>query len=76
MSGIRIATSDAADESVEETMKFGVQASNDGRATYVSDEFGRVRIELKTPIDFQHAWRVAEFLSENVQRIIPENLDH
>jgi hypothetical protein len=57
-------------------MKFGVQTPTDGRATYVSDELGRVRVELTRPMDFQHAWRVAEFLSENVQRIIPENLDH
>jgi hypothetical protein len=56
-------------------MKFKVETPSEQRA-YITDERGRVRIELTQPTDFQHAWRVAEFLSENVRRIAPEELDH
>jgi hypothetical protein len=57
-------------------MKFKVETPEDGQLAYVTDELSRVRIELTRPADFQHAWRVAEFLSENVHKIAPEELDH
>ena len=60
---------------LENRMKFKVETPSEQRA-YITDERGRVRIELTQPADFQHAWRVAEFLSENVRRIAPEELDH
>lgn len=31
-----------------------------------------LRIELSAPADFQHAWRVANFLIENVTAIVPD----
>jgi hypothetical protein len=57
-------------------MKFKVQTRDHERQPFVSDEGGRVRIELTKPTDFQHAWRVAEFLNDNVHKIAPEELDH
>ncbi len=56
-------------------MKFKVETTEPGQTAYVIDELGRVRIEPSQPADFQHAWRIAEFLTENVNRIAPENLD-
>jgi hypothetical protein len=57
-------------------MKFKVETRDHVEQPYVTDEGRRVRIELTKPADFQHAWRVAEFLSENVHKIAPEELDH
>ena len=57
-------------------MEFKVETREHTEQPYVTDVEGRVRIELTKPADFQHAWRVAEFLSENVHKIAPEELDH
>ena len=53
-------------------MKFTVETTESGKQAYVTDEGGLVRIELTKPADFQHAWRIAEFLSENVHKITPQ----
>ena len=53
-------------------MRFKVERPADGQGAYVTDEGGHVRIGLEEPADFQHAWRVAEFLSGNVHAIEAE----
>ena len=50
-------------------MKFAVETPESGQMAYIVDEHRRVRIQLTKPADFQHAWRVAEFLSDNVHAI-------
>ena len=48
-------------------MKFKVETRE--KQAYVTDESGTIRVELTKPADFQHAWRVVEFLTENVHKI-------
>jgi hypothetical protein len=50
-------------------MKFSVQTTENEQIAYVADEVGRVRIQLTKPADFQHAWRVVEFLNQNVHAV-------
>lgn len=50
-------------------MKFAVETPESGQVAYIVDEQHRVCIHLTKPADFQHAWRVAEFLSENVHAV-------
>jgi hypothetical protein len=50
-------------------MKFTVETSPSGQAAFSTDDSRSVRIQLTQPADFQHAWRVANFLAENVQRV-------
>jgi hypothetical protein len=48
-------------------VKFKVETRD--KQAYVTDESGTIIIEVTKPADFQHAWRVAEFFAENVQKI-------
>ena len=50
-------------------MKFTVETLPSGQAAFITDDSQSVRIQLNKPADFQHAWRVANFLAENVQGV-------
>ena len=47
--------------------QFTIQRQNG--VCYIQVEGSDLRIELADPGDFQHAWRVAGFLQENVKAI-------
>lgn len=51
-------------------MEFKVETTELGQAAYIVDEQGRVRIELTEPADFQHAIRVATYLTKNVREVV------
>lgn len=50
-------------------MKFAVETSEIGQVAYIVDDHRHVCIQLTKPADFQHAWRVAEYLTDNVHGI-------
>jgi peroxiredoxin len=56
-------------------MEFKVETTELGQLTFVVDEQRRVRIELNDPANFQHAFRVANYLSENVKEVVVAGSD-
>lgn len=51
---------------------FNVKSSDSGDTCFIEVEGTALRIELSEPADFQHAWRVANFLIENVKDIVAD----
>jgi hypothetical protein len=49
--------------------KFTVEKRGPGEECFIAVAGSPMRIELDEPADFQHAWRVATFLNENVRDI-------
>jgi hypothetical protein len=50
--------------------KFTVKTRKEGESCFISVEGTPLRIELNEPADFQHAWRVANYLIENVRDVV------
>lgn len=50
--------------------RFEIEAGAPGERCYVRLAGTPLRIELDSPADYQHAWRVAVFLNENVRDIV------
>ena len=51
-------------------MKFAIETSESGQVAYIVDAHRHVCIQLTKPADdFQHAWRVAEYLSDNIHAV-------
>ena len=50
-------------------MEFEVETTELGEAAFIVDEKKHVRIELTEPADFQHAFRVANYLTQNVKDV-------
>ena len=48
---------------------FTVKARDDGKSHYIAVNGTPFSIELSDPSSYQHAWRVANFLIENVTEI-------
>jgi hypothetical protein len=51
--------------------KFSIYNAPAGKC-FVVIEGTPLRVELSEPADYQHAWRVANFLAENVKGILAE----
>ena len=52
--------------------KFSIYNAPVGGKCFVVIEGTPLRVELSEPADYQHAWRVANFLAENVKGIMAE----
>jgi len=52
--------------------KFSIYNAPAGGKCFVVIEGTPLRVELSEPADYQHAWRVANFLAENVKGIMAE----
>jgi hypothetical protein len=50
--------------------KFSIYNDPAGGKCFVAIEGTPLRVELSEPADYQHAWRVANFLAENVKGIM------
>jgi hypothetical protein len=50
-------------------MEFTVETTELGEVAFIVDQERRVRIELTEPADFQHAVRVASYLTKNVRDV-------
>jgi hypothetical protein len=53
--------------------KFSIYNAPAGGKCFVVIEGTPLRVELSEPADYQHAWRVANFLAENVKGILAES---
>ena len=53
--------------------KFSIYNAPAGGKCFVIIEGTPLRVELSEPADYQHAWRVANFLAENVKGILAES---
>lgn len=50
--------------------RFKVEERGSGEPCFIVVEDSPLQLELGLPGDFQHAWRVASFLNENVREIV------
>jgi hypothetical protein len=50
-------------------MEFKVETTELGEAAFIVDKHENVRIELTEPTDFQHAFRVANYLTKHVKEV-------
>jgi hypothetical protein len=56
-------------------MEFKVETTELGQVAFVVDEQKRLCIELTEPANYQHAFRVANYLTENVKEVVVTGSD-